>query len=87
MIEKLYEEVLEEGAITDWIKDPKNKGTLKDLATQLTVMFGWPISAFTMGHYVSDFLTKNFPNLPEQTLSKIAQFISDNPQILDLIKS
>ncbi len=87
MLEKLYEEVIEEGAIMDWVKDPKNKGTLKDLATQLTVMFGWPTSAFTMGHYVSDFLEKNFPNLPEQAVSKIAQFIANNPQILDLIKS
>jgi hypothetical protein len=87
MIERLYEEVLEEGAIMDWFKDPENRPTLKQLATQLTVMFGWPISAFTMGHYVSDFLEKNFPNLPEQAVSKIAQFIADNPQILDLIKS
>ncbi len=87
MIERLYEEVLEEGAIMDWFKDPENRFTLKQLATQLTVMFGWPISAFTMGHYVSDFLTKNFPNLPEQTVNKITQFIANNPQILDLIKS
>lgn len=84
MIEKLYEEVLEEGAILDWMKS--NKDVLKQMATELTVMFGWPASAFTMGHYVSDFLEKNFPNLPEQALSKIAQFIANNPQILDLLK-
>ena len=83
MIEKLYEEVLEENAIVDWFKDPKNKPTLKKIITQLTVMFGWPLSAFTMGHYVSDFLMKNFPNLPEQIIQGIAR----NPQILDLIKS
>jgi predicted transcriptional regulator len=85
MIERLYEEVLEEGAILDWIKD--NKGVVKQLLKELSMMgllFG---SAGSMGIYVSNFLTKNFPNLPEQTLSKIAQFISDNPQILDLIKS
>jgi hypothetical protein len=85
VIEKLYEEVLEEGAIMDWMKN--NKDVLKQLLKELSMMgllFG---SAGSMGIYVSSFLTKNFPNLPEQTLSKIAQFISDNPQILDLIKS
>jgi hypothetical protein len=85
VIERLYEEVLEEGAILDWIKD--NKSMVKQLVKELSMMgllFG---SAGSMGIYVSNFLTKNFPNLPEQTLSKIAQFIADNPQILDLIKS
>ncbi len=85
MIEKLYEEVLVEGAILDWMKT--NKEVVKQLVKELSMMgllFG---SAGSMGIYVSNFLTKNFPNLPEQTLSKIAQFISDNPQILDLIKS
>jgi len=56
------------------------------MAKELTI-FGLPItSAFTMAAYVSNFLQKNFPNLPEQTLDKIAQFISNNPQILDLLK-
>ncbi len=85
MIERLYEEVLEEGVILDWMKS--NKEVVKQLVKELSMMgllFG---SAGSMGIYVSNFLTKNFPNLPEQTLSKIAQFISDNPQILDLIKS
>jgi hypothetical protein len=86
MIERLYEEVLEEGAIMDWFKDPENKPILKQLATQLTVMFGWPTSAITMGHYVSDFLMKNFPNLGPDIIKKIAQFVANNPQILDLIK-
>ncbi len=84
MIERLYEEVLEEGAIMDWVKD--HKDVLKQLVKELStggLLFG---SAGSMGIYVSNFLTKNFPNLPEQTLSKIAQFISDNPQILNLIK-
>ena len=84
MIEKLYEEVLEEGAILDWMKS--NKEVVKQLVKELSMMgllFG---SAGSMGIYVSNFLTKNFPNLPEQMLSKIAQFISDNPQILNLIK-
>ncbi len=84
MIERLYEEVLEEGAILDWMKS--NKEIVKQLVKELSMMgllFG---SAGSMGIYISNFLTKNFPNLPEQTLSKIAQFISDNPQILNLIK-
>ena len=84
MIEKLYEEVLEEGTILDWIKS--NKEVVKQLVKELSMiglLFG---SAGSMGIYVSNFLTKNFPNLPEQMLSKIAQFISDNPQILNLIK-
>lgn len=84
MLEKLYEEVLEEGAIIDWMKS--NKDVLKQMATEFTVMFGWPTSAFTMGHYVSNFLEKNFPNLPEQTIEKIAHFINNNPQILELLK-
>lgn len=85
MIERLYEEVLEEGAILDWMKN--NKEVVKQLVKELSMLgllFG---SAGSMGIYVSNFLTKNFPNLPEQAVNKIAQFIANNPQILDLIKS
>jgi hypothetical protein len=85
VIERLYEEILEEGAITDWMKS--NKDVLKQLLKELTMMgllFG---SAGSMGIYVSNFLTKNFPNLPEQAVNKIVQFIANNPQIIDLIKS
>ncbi len=85
MIDKLYEEVLEEGAIIDWMKD--NKEDLKQLVKELFTMGMLFTSAGSMGIYVSNFLTKNFPNLPEQAVSKIAQFIANNPQILDLIKS
>ena len=85
MIVRLYEEVLEEGAITDWMKN--NKSVLKQLLKELTTMGLLLGSAGSMGIYVSNFLTKNFPNLPEQAVSKIAQFIANNPQILDLIKS
>jgi hypothetical protein len=85
VIDRLYEEVLLEEGIKDWII--KNKNILKQLGKELSMMIMLPASAGSMGIYVSNFLTKNFPNLPEQTLSKIAQFISDNPQILDLIKS
>lgn len=85
MIEELYEEVLEEGAILDWMKG--NKDILKQLVKELFTMGMLFTSATSMGIYVSNFLTKNFPNLPEQTVEKIAQFIANNPQILDLIKS
>lgn len=84
MIERLYEEVLEEGAILNWIKD--NKSMVKQLLKELSMMGLLLGSAGSMGIYVSNFLTKNFPNLPEQAVNKIAQFIADNPQIIDLIK-
>ena len=84
MIEKLYEQVLLEETIKDWIM--QNKNVLKAMAKELTIT-GLPlVSAASMGIYVSNFLTKNFPNLPEQALDKIALFISNNPQILDLLK-
>lgn len=84
MIEKLYEQVLLEESIKDWMM--QNKESLKQLGKELILM-GLPLtSAGSMGIYVSNFLTKNFPNLPEQALDKIAQFISNNPQILDLLK-
>jgi hypothetical protein len=84
MLEKLYEDVLLEESIKDWIM--QNKSVLKAMARELTVI-GMPLtSAFTMAAYVSNFLQKNFPNLPEQALNKIAQFIADNPQILNLLK-
>ena len=84
MLEKLYQEVLEEGAIIDWMKN--NKGVLKDMANELGFIGVSLASAASMGIYVSQFLEKNFPNLPEQTINKIAQFISNNPQILELLK-
>ena len=84
MIEKLYEQVLLEESIKDWIM--QNKNVLKAMAKELTIT-GLPlVSAASMGIYVSNFLTKNFPNLPEQALDKIALYISNNPQILDLLK-
>lgn len=85
MIEELYEEILEEGAIIDWMKN--NKEDLKQLVKELFTMGMLFTSAGSMGIYVSNFLQKNFPNLPEQAVDKIAQFIANNPQILDLIKS
>jgi hypothetical protein len=87
MIEKLYEEVLEEGAIIDWFKEPKNRLTLKQLLKELTMMGMFAVSPPTMAIYVNDFLQKNFPNLGSDIIRKIAEFISNNPQILDLIKA
>ena len=85
MIDRLYEEVVLEEGIKDWMI--QHKDTLKQLGKELSMMVMLPASAGSMGIYVSNFLEKNFPNLPEQTLSAIAQFIANNPQILDLIKS
>jgi len=85
VIEKLYEEVMLEESLKDWMV--QNKNVLKQLLKELSMMGLLMGSAGSMGIYVSNFLTKNFPNLPEQTLDKIAQFIANNPQILDLIKS
>lgn len=85
MIEKLYEEVLLEESIKDWMMS--NKDILKKLAKELATITLPLASAGTMGIYVSQFLEKNFPNLPEQALSKIAQFIANNPQVLDIFKS
>jgi hypothetical protein len=87
VIEKLYEEVLEEGAILDWVKDPANRKTVKQLGKELTMMGLFMTSPPTMAIYINDFLQKNFPNLGSDIVNKIAQFISNNPQILDLIKS
>ncbi len=84
MIERLYEEVLEEGAILDWVKDHKN--VLKQLGKELTMMGLFTGSPLSMGLYVGEFLQKNFPNLPEQAVQKIAQFIANNPQVLDFLK-
>ena len=84
MIEELYEQVLLEKTFKDWMI--QNKGMLKQLAKELSTLGLIIGSAGSMGIYVSQFLEKNFPNLPEQALSKIAQFIANNPQILDLLK-
>lgn len=86
MIEKLYEEVLEEGAILDWFKDKRNRPTLKKLVNELGMMGLFAVSPPIMAIYVNDFLQKNFPNLGSDIINKIAQFISNNPQILELFK-
>lgn len=84
MLEKLYEEVLLEQSLLKLILQDK-KG-LKKYFNELASIGVILTSPLIMASYVVKFLEKNFPNLPEQTLDKIAQFIANNPQILDLLK-
>jgi len=84
MLEELYEQVLIEESIKNWIF--QHKDILKQLGKEFTMMGLFTASPVSMGIYVSSFLEKNFPNLPEQIIGKIAQFIADNPQILELLK-
>lgn len=84
MLEKLYEEVLLEQSLLKLILQDK-KG-LKKYFNELASIGVILTSPLIMASYVVKFLEKNFPNLPEQTINKIAQFISNNPQILDLLK-
>lgn len=86
-LEKLYEEVLEEGAILDWFKAKENRPVVKQLAKQMAMMGMFATSPPTMAIYVNDFLQKNFPNLGTDIIHKIAEFLSKNPQILDWFKS
>lgn len=86
MIEKLYEEVLEEGAILNWLKDKKNRPVVKQLGKEMAMMGMFATSPPTMAFYVNDFLQKNFPNLGSDIINKIAQFLSSNPQILEWLK-
>jgi hypothetical protein len=86
VIVRLYEEVLKEGAMMDWVKSKQNRPIIKQLFKELTTMGLFTASPITMGLYVNDFLQKNFPNLASDAVNKIAQFISNNPQILELLK-
>jgi len=85
-LERLYEEVLQEGAIWDWFKAKENRPVVKQLAKQMAMMGMFATSPPTMAMYVNDFLSKNFPNLGSDIINKIAQFLSNNPQILELFK-
>jgi len=86
VIERLYEEVLEEGAIMDWFKAPENRPIVKQIGKELAMMGMFATSPPTMSYYVNDFLQKNFPNLGADIIHKIAEFISSHPQIIDWIK-
>jgi len=87
VIEKLYEEVLEEGAILDWFKDKENRPIVKRLVKELAMMGMLFSSPPAMAIYVNDFLQKNFPNLGSDVINKMAQFLANNPQILDWFKN
>lgn len=86
MIERLYEEVLEEGAIWNFLKAKENRPIVKQIAKELAMMGMFATSPPTMAFYVNDFLQKNFPNLGSDIIDKIARFIANNPQILELFK-
>lgn len=85
-LEKLYEEVIEEGAILDWFKAKENRPVVKQLAKQMAMMGMFATSPPTMAIYVNDFLSKNFPNLGSDIIDKIARLLANNPQILELFK-
>ena len=82
----LYEEVLEEGAIWNFLKAKENRPVVKQIAKELTMMGMFATSPPTMAIYVNDFLQKNFPNLGSDIINKIAQYLSSNPQVLELFK-
>jgi hypothetical protein len=84
MLEKLYEEVLLEQSLLKLIL--RDKEGLKKYFNELAGIGVILTSPVIMASYVVKFLEKNFPNLPEQTLDKAAQFIANNPQILELLK-
>lgn len=86
MIERLYEEVLEEGAIWDFLKAKENRPIVKQIAREMGLMGLFATSPPTMSYYVNNFLQQNFPNLGSDIIHKIAEFIANNPQILELLK-
>ncbi len=86
-LDELYDQVLFEGAIMNWIKQYPE--VVKELVKQLTLMGLIGGSPITMAAYVNKFLQDNPEVLQygEKFLGKVAQFIASNPQVLDVIKS
>lgn len=80
------EQYLTEGAIWDWFKDKKNRPVVKQLGKEFAMMTMFATSPPTMAIYVNDFLQKNFPNLGNDLIAKIAKFIANNPQVIEWIK-
>lgn len=100
MLEKLYEEILLENKITDWIKD--HADAVRDAFTSFTDKHGGVgrtaagmagaamvgTSPVVMAAYFHKFFQQHPETLmlPDKILQYIAQFLADNPQILDLLK-
>ena len=100
MIEKLYEEVLLEGKVMDWIKD--HAEAVRDAFTSFTDKHGGvgrtaagmggaamvATSPVVMAAYFHKFFQENPETLefPDKVLRFVAQFLADNPQILELLK-
>lgn len=78
--------LIEEGAILDWFKDRENRPTIKKLVNELGMMGLFAVSPPTMAIYVNKFLAQNFPNLGSDIINRIAQYIANNPEILDWFK-
>jgi hypothetical protein len=91
MIEKLYEEVILEEGIKEWIKN--HKDILKKFALEMGVIGTGLVSPAVMVSYMNDFLKANpeillqHRELAGQALNNIAQFLANNPQILDWLRS
>lgn len=100
MIEKLCEEVLLENKVIDWVKD--HAQVVKDAFLSFTDKHGGigrtaagmggaamvATSPVVMAAYFHKFFQQHPETLtvPDKVLHYVAQFLANNPQILDLIK-
>jgi hypothetical protein len=100
MLEKLYEEVLVENKAIEWIKD--HAEAVKDAFISFTDKHGGigrtaasmagaamvATSPVVMAAYFHKFFQQHPETLmiPDKILQYIAQFLANNPQILELIK-
>jgi hypothetical protein len=91
MIERLYEEVMLEEGIKDWIKE--HKDILKKFVSELGVLGAGAVSPVLMANYLNDFLKANpelllqHRELAGKTVNMIATFLANNPQVIDWIMS
>lgn len=85
-LEVMYEEVLEEGAIWDFLRAKENRHIVKQIGRELGLMGLFSTSPPTMAYYVNKFLSDNYPNLGSDIINKIAEFLSNHPQVLELFK-
>lgn len=84
VLEELYDQVLFEGVIVDWIK--QHPTIVKELVKQLSLMGLLAGSPITMAAYVNKFLQDNPEALQygSKFLEKVASFVASNPKILEL---